>query len=299
MRLAAPDLMYGFGVMMGISFSLFLLGVVIGERVSRKTSLLLLSVCVGMIVLYLLYLWDDILLANLLPFSNLIVIGNWLPPMTALIAGIAWKSMPGSLRRRNGYTAVEFMIAGIAMLLPVWGTAPQCEELWDGQVCRQTSNQTCSAACAATLLRLHGIDTSEQEMAELCLTNGTGTSWQGLYRGLSLKSEGTNLGVEVLPCQPADLSLFTHSNAILAVGIPEGVEVPAKYTANNKFGWEVGQLHSVVFFGFNQEGQAIIGDPAVGMDLWSWEDLEILVRGRAIRLIHEEPPVSSKLTVNR
>lgn len=298
MRLTAPDLVYGFGVMIGISFALFLLGIVIGGRVSRKTSLALLSTCVGLIVLYLFYLWDDILLANLLPFSNLIVIGNWLPPMTGLIAGIAWKSMPGSLRRRNGYTAVEILIAGIAMLLPVWGTAPECEEHWDGHICRQTSAITCTAACAATLLKLHGIETSEQEMAELCLTNGSGTSWQGLYRGLSLKTKGSNLGVEVLPCEPSDLALLTHSNAILSAGIPTGMkDVPAIYT--EQYGWEVGELHSVVFFGFNQEGYAIIGDPEVGMEIWSWEDLQILVRGRAIRLIHHETQLPSKLTVHR
>ena len=69
MRLTAPDLVYGFGVMIGISFALFLLGIVIGGRVSRKTSLALLSTCVGLIVLYLFYLWDDILLANPAPFQ--------------------------------------------------------------------------------------------------------------------------------------------------------------------------------------------------------------------------------------
>ena len=218
--------------------------------------------------------------------------------MTALIAGIAWKSMPGSLRRRNGYTAVEFLIAGIAMLLPVWGDVPECEEKWDGQICRQTSDQTCSAACAATLLKLHGIGTSEQEMAKLCLTNGSGTSWQGLYRGLSLKTRGTNLAIEVLPCQPHDLPLLTHSNAILAVGIPQGMkDIPPIYT--DQFGWGVGELHSVVFFGFNQNGYAIIGDPEVGMELWSWDDLNILVRGRAIRLIHQKSKDAPILAARR
>ena len=297
MRLVAPDLVYGFGVMTGLTMTLFLLGIVIGGRVSRTTSLILLGVGVVGIVLYLVYLWDDILLANLLPFSNLVVVGNWLPPMTGLIAGIAWKSMPGSLRRRNGYTAVEFLIAFLAMLLPVWGSAPECANEWKGQVCLQTSNQTCTAACAATLLRLHGIDTSEQEMAELCLTNHSGTSWQGLYRGLTLKTKGTRFQVQVLPCDPHDLPLLTHTNAILSVGIPKGVEVDPIYTED--YGWGIGELHSVVFFGFNQAGDAIIGDPEVGMEPWSWEDLQVLIRGRAIRLIHDDEKVPQTLSASR
>ncbi|MBD3672342.1 MAG: hypothetical protein HUJ26_02345 [Planctomycetaceae bacterium] len=297
MRLMAPDLLYGFGVMTGLTLTLFLLGVVIGGRVSRKMSLLLLGVGVGAIVLYLIYLWDDVLLANLLPFSNLVVVGNWLPPLTGLIAGIAWKSMPGSLRRRNSYTAVEFLIAFLAMLLPVWGTTPACENEWKGQICLQTSNETCSAACAATLLRLHGIDTSEQEMAELCLTNHNGTSWQGLYRGLTLKTKGTRFQVQVLPCGPHDLPLLTHTNAILSVGIPQGAEVDPIYTED--YGWGIGELHSVVFFGFNQEGYAIIGDPEVGMEPWSWDDLQVLIRGRAVRLIRGGEDIPQTLSASR
>lgn len=286
----APDLLYGYGVMTGLTVILFLLGVVIGSRVSRTFSLGVLVFLVGMIVLYLRYLWDDMLLSNLLPFSNLIVIGNWLPPLTGIIAGVAWKSMPGSMRRRNGYTVVEFLIAALAMILPVWGQAPLCNDHWDHQICRQTSNQTCTAACAATLLKLHGLNASEQEMAELCLTNSSGTSWQGLYRGLSLKTRGTDLAVEVLPCEIHDLMLLTRSPAILVVGIPQGVEVDPIYTES--YGWGVGELHSVVFFGFTPEGYAKIGDPEIGMEHWTWEDLETLVRGRAVRLVRERPKVN-------
>lgn len=286
----APDLLYGYGVMTGLTVILFLLGVVIGTRLSRTVSLGVLAFLIGLIVLYLRFLWDDMLLANLLPFSNLIVIGNWLPPLTGIIAGLSWKSMPGSMRRRNGYLAVECCVAVLALFLPVWGETPVCEHEWIGPICRQTSDQTCTAACAATLLKFHGLDATEQEMAELCLTNSDGTSWQGLYRGLLLKTKGTNLTVEVLPCDVDDLTLLTSSPAILVVGIPKGVEVDPIYTTD--YGWGVGELHSVVFFGFAPQGPAEIGDPEIGMEFWSWKDLEILVRGRAVRLVRKRKKVN-------
>ena len=282
-----PDLIYGFGVMIGISTILFLVGVVVGGRISRAASLLTLTLTVLLIVAYLIFLWDDILLAKLLPFSNLIVVGNWLPPLTGFIAGVAWKSMPGSLRRRNSYTAVEIVIALLAMVVPLWGETPECHNAWTQGICLQTSTKTCSAASAATLLRLHGITATEDEMARLCLTNGEGTSWQGLYRGLKIKTRGTRFDVQVLSCKLHELAVLADTPVILVVGIPEGVPVDQKYLIDD--GWGIGELHSVVFLRFLQNGNASIGDPEVGLLQWTWDDLKLLVRGRAVRLIERAP----------
>jgi hypothetical protein len=285
----APDLVYGFGVMSGITGCLFLLGIVFAERASRKTSVLVLAVVLALMGVYLWYLWDNILLAKLLPFSNLIVIGNWLPPLAGFLGGVAWKSMPGSIRRRNSYAIVVWLIALVAMIEPVWGETPLCEDKWDGFLCRQTSKTTCSAAAAATLLKLHGIPSTEQEMAELCLTRNRGTSWQGLYRGLSLKTLGTDFEVEVLSCRPRDLAVLDGSPCILVVGIPQGVEVDPIYT--EEYQWGVGDMHSVLFLGFDRDGTARIADPEIGVESWSWDDLKVLIRGRAIRLIRRAPEV--------
>ncbi|HUG17664.1 MAG TPA: cysteine peptidase family C39 domain-containing protein [Planctomycetaceae bacterium] len=289
--MTAPDLMYGFGVMTGISGCLFLLGILVAEHASKRINVLILILTLATMGVYLYYLWDDILLAKLLPFSNLIVVGNWLPPLAGFLAGVAWKSMPGSLRRRNLYAVVMLVISLIAMVEPVWGTTPECNDAWDDFVCRQTSETSCSAAAAATLLRLHGIVSTEQEMAELCLTQSRGTSWQGLYRGLCLKTIGTDLEVEVLSCSARDLVVLNKSPLILVVGIPKGVAVDPIYT--EEYQWGVGDLHSVVFLGFERDGSARIADPEVGVETWSWEDLNVLVRGRAIRLVHRVSPLSN------
>lgn len=287
------DLTYGIGVMTALTGVLFLVGVVAGERSTRLTSVLLLTLAVSLCVLYLLFLWDDILLANLLPFSNLIVVGNWLPLFSGFIAGLAWKSMPGSLFRRNNYAIALSSMGLLALFAPVVGAVPECSEKWDGALCLQTSTRTCTPACAATLLHLHGLTTSEREMAQLCLTRRGqswygGTCWQGLYRGLKLKTEGTEFDVEVLACGVDDLDALPDSPSILVVGVPADAdpETVQKYIAPKKDGWGLGELHSVVFNGFDPMGNAVIGDPDVGWEHWSREDLRVLVRGRGIRLVH-------------
>ena len=54
-------------------------------------------------------------------------------------------------------------------------------------MCLQTSQVTCPAAAWATLLRYHGIEVTEAEMAGLCLTGPDGALMLGLYRGLRVK----------------------------------------------------------------------------------------------------------------
>ena len=90
----------------------------------------------------------------------------------------------------------------LAATWPLLGRTPACSERWDELgTCLQTTDYTCSPACAATLLKKYGIAATEQEMAELCLTR-RGTSWQGLYRGLKLKTAGTDWDVAGLPAAP-------------------------------------------------------------------------------------------------
>jgi hypothetical protein len=276
------DLIYGFGIMSGFTAVLFLLGIVIGERVSRQTSIALLSLSVLSVAAYLAFLWDDILLANLLPFSNLIVVGNWLPLTSGFVSGLAWKSMPGSLRRRTSYAVVLLAVGGFAMVSPILGEPPECDDSWSQELCLQTTPQSCTAACAATLLRFHSIQATEGEMADLCLTR-RGTSWQGLYRGLMLKTRGTSFTVEVLRCSAEDLYQLEGTPMILVVGVPDREDVDPIYT--EQYGWAKGELHSVVLTGFDELGNAQIGDPDVDWERWSPQDLQVLVRGRAVRLV--------------
>ena len=132
-----------------------------------------------------------VLLSRVLPFSNLIVISNWQPWLVRLLAGLIWYRLPGGTWRRS---LVSVLLVGsclISIYRPILAQPPQLYDMWEGNICLQTSQVSCTPAAAATLLAAHGIKTTEEEMALLCLTNREGTPMQGLYRGLKLKTADT------------------------------------------------------------------------------------------------------------
>lgn len=147
---------------------------------------------------YVYEFWYDIRVALLVPTSNLIVVGNWLPMFAGLLAAVVWNSTPIGVVRRSLCLFGLAAAAGYALVHPLLGEAPHCGNQWDHEGhCRQTTSRTCSPAAAATLLARYGIPATEQEMAELCLTR-QGTSWQGLYRGLKLKTAASDFNVQVV-----------------------------------------------------------------------------------------------------
>lgn len=232
---------------------------------------------------YIVWLWDEPILARWLPFSNLIVLGNWFLPAGGFLAGIAWRRVPGGGCRKSGYALALIGVGLFATLKPLWGAPPECEKNWQDGFCFQTADESCSAACAATLLAAHGIDATEREMAELCLTRD-GTAWQGLYRGLKLKTSGTRWDVEVLHGSAGELHKLP-APAVLAVAVPTGSDVDSIYT--EQYGWTPGDWHSVLFFGFLGNGRVAMGDPTpgVGREEWTEDDLRVLWRGRGFRLV--------------
>src|SRR5262249_9190240 len=142
-------------------------------------------------------------------------------------------------------------------------------------------------ASAATLLHWYQIAATEQEMAELCLTRQDGTYWQGLYRGLKLKTRGTDWDVEVFSGKDLlDLQKMTLDGpGILTVGLPD--DAPAYRIYQYDWGWVPGVSHSVVLFRFLPRQQVRVGDPSLdeGQENWSRNDLQVLWRGRGIRLV--------------
>jgi hypothetical protein len=234
------------------------------------------------LVWYIVAVWDRPCLARWLPYSNLIVLGNAFPLFAAVLAGLSYRRLRGRPRMRA--TAILLLIvAGVgALIRPLLGTAPVCEQRWDGDVCLQTTKHTCSAAAAATALRCIGVTTSEAEMARLCLTR-QGTSWMGLYRGLSQK-RAPACQIEVFDMASLEtLRLVTpHAPAILTVKLPR--DVPAGWEYRQENGWLPGISHSVVCFGPDDGDHWWIADPANGRERWSTSDLLLLWQGQGMRL---------------
>ena len=280
------DLYVGFVLITLFAFLSFVGAVWLSRQIPRRTSdTLALLVVVGL-GLYIRYVWYDARLASWLPYTNLVVVGNWLPLIAGALGGLAWSRIPGRFVRKALPVSSLGMAAVYAVISPVLGEPPACREHWDADgICLQTTDNTCTPACAATLLRMYGIDASEAEMAELCLTR-EGTTWMGLYRGLKRKTEGTRWEVEILDCSSAELLALSEGPMILSVGLGDDVserEQP-KYAES---GWRPGQGHSVVLMGRTTLGSFRIADPTpgYGLEAWDSESLNVLFQGVAARLV--------------
>lgn len=231
--------------------------------------------------------WDQVWLSHLIPASSLIVFGNWFPLFAAALAGVVSQGHALPVWRRSIAAIGMLSIGAYAMAFPLIGSAPQCDDRWQGSICLQSTPFTCSAASAATLLRAHGIDASELEMARLCLTSRqrNGTSWQGVFRGLSLKTAGTPWKVEVFHGRRTDLSKLIDRPALLVACLPTDGPVDPIY--REACGWIPGQPHAVVFFELRNR-MAVIGDPQFGHELWTQSDLHVLWTGLGFRLVPRE-----------
>ncbi|MBC8352620.1 MAG: hypothetical protein H8E66_11560 [Planctomycetes bacterium] len=280
------DLYVGLVILGGLTVLMFLGSLWCSYHIHRVFSDLLAVLVVVVMFFYIRHLWYNVRLATILPFSNLVIIGNWLPPLAGLLAGFAWRRIYGRIFRKSICTSALAVAAGYAAVLPMLGEPPECNNQWDRDgICLQTTVHTCTAASAATLLRLHGIETTETEMAQLCLTR-EGTTWMGLYRGLKHKTTGTRWDVEVIECTAGEIPRDPTQSWILSVGLGKQV---AKRDERRfaEWGWRPGQGHSVLLLGEGPLGGVKIADPTpgYGIESWSQKNLEELFQGTAVRLI--------------
>lgn len=253
-----------------------------GRTACHCLAILALLVMVG----YIVFVWDHLWLVRWLPVSSLIVAANWFPILTAVLAALVWRRTEGHPWRRTLDVAALFAAAAFSVVAPLWGEAPVCGDQWlDESICLQTTDRTCSPACAATLLKSHGIPASEQEMAELCLTR-RGTTWMGLYRGLKRKTAGTDWDVEVCECSLDELrQMSAAAPVILRVGLERKTTVSVDF--QRELGWRPGLSHSVVLLKFGASDLVEVADPSpdVGREHWQVDELRTLWHGQAIRLV--------------
>ncbi len=280
------DLYFGLVLLGGLTIALFVGSLWCSYRIHQWLSDLCAVVVVVVMFYYIQHLWYNVRLTTILPFSNLVVIGNWLPPLAGLLAGFAWRRIYGRIFRKTMCTSALAFAAGYAAVSPMLGEPPHCNDNWNSDgICMQTTMHTCTAASAATLLRLHGIHATEAEMAELCLTR-EGTTWMGLYRGLKHKTQGTRWDVEVVECQAEDFQRGDSTPMILSVGL--GLQVTEVDERRfEEWGWRPGQGHSVLLLGKGNLGGWKIADPTpgYGVETWSTASFKELFQGTAVRLV--------------
>jgi hypothetical protein len=278
------DLIIGFAIVGALTVLCFAFGVWAGRRPSRPGAVALAVAGLGLIVLHATVLIDRPLLARLLPVSNLAVVGNLSPLGAGVLAGFLWGHRVLPAWRRLLVASLMLALTfthGYGWML---GRPPECGNWWthDG-VCRQTSESSCSAAAAATMLRAYGIPATEEEMARLCLTRSTGTTFLGLYRGLKLKTKGTAFDVDAFNWTLDDLRSKPAGPVLLHVRLDPGTTTDPRYERD--WGWTVGRGHAVVFFRFKDNGLVEMGDPDIGRERWGLDSLDLLWHGTGLRLV--------------
>src|SRR5688572_20039025 len=145
------DIYLALAVMLLFCVAAFASGLAIARRVPKRVAVALVVVDVVALLLFLKFLWDAPILTRLIPFRSVIVLGNFQPPISALLAGLAWGVIEGTSRRRLIFIAPLVIVSLWRGYGRVFDATPATRQRWDGDVCRQTSDATCSAAAAAML----------------------------------------------------------------------------------------------------------------------------------------------------
>ncbi|TWU08296.1 cysteine peptidase family C39 domain-containing protein [Stieleria varia] len=237
---------------------------------------------------------DRLFLANGFPFSTAIIATNLTPVLLSIAAAGALKMAGRPFYRRVGLSIILLLFAAVSLAQPIMQPIirpVQSSEhtIWyRGGVCQQSSTVTCSPAAAVTLMKAHEIDSNEREMIDLCLTDRNGTATLGLWRGICLATKETPHRPVILDAELADLLGQTDRKEVfpclILVGFPQFAPPDPVYT--KQYGWPPGFRHSVVLFGPHPDGGLDIGDPSIGRERWSEQDLSVLWRGEGIRLVN-------------
>ena len=254
-----------------------------GASARTRTVVAILSVLIG--CSYILFAQNDVRVAEILPFSNVIVVGNGCAYLAAILIGLVASDANLSTVRRLFAEVTLTAGAAIATVHPIVGAIPDCSEYRVDDICVQSTDHTCAAACAVTLLESVGVATTELEMAIHCFSD-QGTTWSGLYRGLALKVQDSDYQVKTFMGDLDSLRKLDCRTrpAILTVGLTrEQVEEDPDFAERN--GWATTKSHTVLFYGFVNDDLVSIGDPSVGRETWTVQQLQILWHGSGQMLI--------------
>jgi predicted double-glycine peptidase len=250
------------------------LGLTFKRRWSATTCQLTAALAVIALLVHAFWLVDNLLLARLLPVTNVIAWANIQTPAMAFLAGLAWAHLPGPRWQKILLVCAIVGIGTWRFISPYVGETPAMgPDRWTDGICRQSTKSTCSAASAATVLAAHGIAATEAEMTGLCLTRTDGTPMLGLFRGMKAKTTRTAWDalafsgtVDDLRHQPLPAVI-----TITVSGLPGTLFGPAR--------------HSTVVFGFPDADHVIIGDPYAGRQRWTIEQLQEAYLGSGVTVV--------------
>lgn len=267
-------------IMLVVSALLGWLGLHLGRRLPRRLAQGSIAVVLAGVVAYSIFLLDSLRMAQWLPIANVIVYGNMLVPLCALLIALAWYRLPGPTWQRLVLLVPLGLLAMERSYWPLFEPLPPLRpsERSNG-IHRQTSMSSCSAAASASLLEHIGIHTDEREMAELCRTSVDGTSTLGIYRGLKIKTRGTAYDVAIYRGPAAGLrARGAEAWCVFNIGVVGALPYPLM----------PGPRHSLALLGFYPDGVADIADPFVARQRWKPADLDAEWPGWAICIVRRD-----------
>lgn len=294
------DLWVGLTILALASVATFQSVRLIAVALTPRTRLISTAAVVALLAIFLTF-WQSPRMATLFPVSNLIVLSNWLPILAAAAAALLWTDTQTATGRRHALACFALALGCWTAINPLMGSVPQCRDRVGPYGDTQQSTEfTCSAASAATFLRAHGIEATEQEMAELCLTR-RGTSWMGIYRGLVLKTKGTRWKVEMVSDRLLAMQSVGRRPVLANMGLTRARALVGNSSVDRQEnGWIPGVDHTVVFLGRGPGNTFQVVDPTPGIDreLWRPETFNTLWRGVGFQLVERDEPGISVIAKN-
>ena len=124
------DIYVGLLIVFLFAAALFLAGLRLSQAVGRGIHTLLLLATVAALFAYIGLVWQNIWLVNVLPFSNLIIVGNWFALGAGWLGGLAWHRAPGSWLRKGILVGGLICIGAYATIHPLLGEVPHCQDRW-------------------------------------------------------------------------------------------------------------------------------------------------------------------------
>lgn len=272
-------------ILLAVSGCLYWLGFRIAAGRSKWLVIAFTLSAAVFILVYGMVAHGKLIVATVLPFSSAIILGNGLVLLAALLAGLV-AGQQNIARWRRTLLVVALIAVGIyCIVCDFVGPRVVVRKFQLNQgVCLQSSAETCSPAAAVTLLKHHGVESTEREMIELCLTRQRGTPPLGLYRGMKIKTRDTEWGVEVF-----------RGTIDQLLAMPQPLLLRVRFAENDRdaqadWAWSTGFGHVVVCYGMSEDGRIEVGDPACGRVNWTVEDLQRRWRGEGIRLVPVSGP---------
>lgn len=290
------DLYVGILVMIAVSALFFAFTIIVASRFSDQVADWMAVGAMVLLILYIYFLWDQAEVTWFVPYPNAIILGNWFPVITAILSALVYHRVPGKFIRKYGTVALLNLVGCYALIQPILGETPKCENQFDRYgVARQTTQVTCSPTSAVNLLSFYDIDTSESEMAELCLTRQErrwlgisfaqgGTSWMGLYRGLKIKLQDTVFEPKFFSLNYDSFMANPRGPLIMSLSLRPELEVedPELFIDLTMGGWQPGIEHNVVFSEILPHSVSLIIDPKIGIEEMPFYEFQELFVGRGI-----------------